>query len=140
MSRRMFLIIVILFVMGGAITGCGNEETIITPVSAETGQAQIKAQAMADAAYYNSIIVVFNKTVDPGDDYAICNGTQRVVGLDAGETRRAELSSQEALNASLCKWNEASGRYISVQDIGGTSPGDYLEWDGTSFGITPYTP
>ncbi len=66
-------------------------------------------------------------------------GSQKIVSLDKGETRRVELTSQEELNASLCKWNEESGTWGAYQDISGVSPGDYLLWD-TSLHWTRYTP
>ena len=137
MSRKMFWFILALIVVGGAITGCGKEEV---SVSDTLSPAQVKQQAMEDAAYYNSFVVEFNyEHATDSDRYAICNGIEKIISLDKGETRRAELSSQEALNASLCEWNEESGRWGAVQDIGGVSPGDYLVWDNCLH-WTRYTP
>jgi len=133
--------LVVVFVVAMFIlAGCGDGTDTIPSVSDTLSPGQEKAQEMADAAYYGSIVVVFNKTIADGDKYAVCNGTTRIIGLDAGETRRVELSTQEALNASLCKLDTNTGNYSPVQDIGGTSPGDYLEWSGSEFGITRYVP
>lgn len=129
---KMFVLVVVALLL----VGCSDD---VTPEPIELSPAQIKQQAMEDAAYYDSFVVVFNKAIDAGDKYAICNGTRRLVGLDAGEARRVELTSQEELNASLCQWNEESGRWGMVQDISGVSPGDYLLWD-TSLHWTRYTP
>lgn len=97
-----------------------------------------KQQGMADAAYYSSIIVSFGLD---GGEYALCEGTTRVVGLVAGETRRVKITSQMAINLFLCEKNVETGNYTTVQALGSVSPGDWLAWDETGvFGITRYIP
>lgn len=118
------------------LTGCGPG-TGTPPVSEGMGQAQVRQQEMSDAAYYNSIVVSFN--IDDGDGYALCEGTTRVVGLEAGEQRRVKITSQMALNMSLCVRNVETGNYSGVQRLGQVRPGDWLEWSPSGFGITRYT-
>ena len=135
MSKRMKCVILALMVGSCVLTGCGAEEVVEEAVMTP---AQIKDREMSEAAYYDSFVVSFNMDTN-GNRYGICNGTEKVVSLDEGETRRVELSSQQALNASICKWNEDAGRWGMVLDIAGVSPGDYLTV-GASLQWTQYTP
>lgn len=138
-KRKLSVVLFLFLVLALASMACGGSDNVAAAPEA-LSPAQEKQQAMEDAAYYNAFVVVFEyKHAGADDKYGICNGSTKVVSLEKGETRRVELTSQEALNASLCQWNEESGGWGSVQDIGGVSPGDYLLWD-TCLHWTRYTP
>lgn len=122
MSRKMSFVILILFVMSSVITGCGGEVSDVV-VAEALSPAQERAQSMDWAHSYGEIIFIHTTGA------ALCEGNTYLATLDAGEYNRLKLSSQEALNLTLCKRSAETGNYNAVQDIPGVAPGDYLFWD-----------
>jgi len=131
---KMFVLVVVTLLLAG----CGVD---VAPEPVELSPAQIKQQAMEDAAYYDETVFEFPVYDEAGGKYALCYGTQRIVYLRSGETKRIKLSLQEAANLSFCKEN-SNGGYNIMSGLGNASPGDYFAWVGEAraLRVTTYTP
>lgn len=126
-----FFFAVAVLAVGMMFMGAGGEEPAVTPTPIPLTEME---QRVEGALSRGASLFLYEGT-ETG--YAICSGNTKIVTLRIGALKEFRLTSQEALNLSLCRFDPETGNYNWTVSLEGVAPGDFLHWTTNGLSWTP---